>query len=73
MVQILFSQHRLMVFFVSFVVHQVRAIDPVNQVPYGSFLKEKLMACASLHGEATFQQAMARVPPSIVSQLQSIP
>ena len=62
---------RLTVFW--FFVLQVRAIDPVNQVSYASFLKEKLMACASLHGEAAFQQAMSRVPSSILSQLQSIP
>eukprot|EP00898_Chlorokybus_atmophyticus_P004539 jgi/Chlat1/5086/Chrsp33S05017 len=43
--------------------------DPINNLRLGAVLKEKLSACASVHGEA-FQAAMSRVDPAILGQLQ---
>lgn len=49
---------------------QVSAADPVNTTALASFLREKLQACAAIHGEAVFSEAMSRIHPSVIGQMQ---
>lgn len=51
---------------------KILAADPINKWSVVTLLKEKLQACSTLHGEAAFNSALARLHPSLLSQLQQL-
>eukprot|EP00850_Spirogloea_muscicola_P012417 SM000080S22932 [mRNA] locus=s80:226582:234777:+ [translate_table: standard] len=51
---------------------QVSAADPVHTLSLKPLLKEKLQECSSVHGESRFREAMSRLHPSLLAQLQLV-
>lgn len=51
---------------------QVLRTDPVCKLALAPMLKENLNTCASLHGDAAFNAAMARLHPSLLKQLEQV-
>lgn len=49
---------------------QIRASDPIKQLSLETSLRDNLQACASLHGESSFNAAISRMHPTAFAQLQ---
>lgn len=49
---------------------QIKDSDPIKRLSLENMLRENLKACASLHGEASFNAAIAKIHPSAFAQLQ---
>ncbi|XP_020265316.1 importin-11 isoform X2 [Asparagus officinalis] len=49
---------------------QIKDSDPIKQLSLESMLRENLKACASLHGEASFNAAIGKIHPSAFAQIQ---
>lgn len=49
---------------------QIKDSDPIKQLSLENMLRENLNACASFHGEATFNSAISRIHPSALSQIK---
>lgn len=50
--------------------YQIKDSDPIKQFSLENMLRENLKACASLHGEASFNAAIGKIHPSAFAQLQ---
>ncbi|GAQ92680.1 Nuclear transport receptor KAP120 (importin beta superfamily) [Klebsormidium nitens] len=51
---------------------QVYETDPTNILNVGLVVLKQLAACKSVHGESTFNSAMARMHPQILAQLNQL-
>lgn len=49
---------------------QIKDSDPMKQISLENMLSENLKACASLHGESSFNSAIGRIPPTAFAQIK---
>ncbi|KAL4189780.1 hypothetical protein AMTRI_Chr08g167070 [Amborella trichopoda] len=49
---------------------QIKCSDPIKQLSLENILRENLQACAALHGDASFNEAVGRLHPTVLAQLR---